>query len=213
MSIAPIYYIYNYYANTIDVFIPFGPNMDTISSENIKKILKLGYNINYITQNDIPIEKALSLLNNNEIDVDLFRVAGLEDKYENIIQSSVPIIKVDLIATSKYDIDLENINQYNIGAIYGHQSAFEYTQQYDNVFFYRTYELVINALNDEKIDLIIWFHTDLFGNDYEVFADQLGLELINYTENVFQSQYLYVYVNKSRKDLLRQIEENILMYK
>ena len=83
----------------------------------------------------VPAERALSLSNSGQVDGEVFRIAGIDKKYTNLIQISVPIFIADnYLFTKHLDFTVkgwESLKPYKVGIRRGVKFAEEGTKEMD----------------------------------------------------------------------------------
>lgn len=154
-----------------------------------------------------PIKRSLTIADNGVTDGELARVAGLHNRYSNLIQISVPISYDQAIVYSKkYAFKVEGwqslkpykIN-YNNGFIYAEQK----TKGMD-VEVVTTVEQGLQKLNAGRSDLFI----GLLGE--QCLIKKLNLPDIKSLNPPLDTQNLFHYLHKRHKDLALKLEAVLL---
>ena len=174
----------------------------------IQSLENEGYTIQFI---DSINDTALDELNRGRLDIDLSRMAGLEQHYKNIIQTNNYMFEVQGIMYMRNDFDFDNakMNEYKFGAVLGHIWATNYVYQYSNHVLYSDMELAFSSLNNGTIDIFVNLEAhdvnnlDYVTNDYDF--EEVMIESSN--------MLIYSYVHKKHRELIPIIDTAIEEYR
>ena len=184
-------------------------NTDTPVVGAIEKILQDAYtnlNITFDIKR-LPPQRALAESNSGEVDGELFRIAGIEQEFPDLIRVSSPVYTVEgYTAIKKTDIIITNkdsIKPYKIGIVRGVQWAEDLTKGM-NVSVTNDYTSAVQMLDKGRIDLILGAK-----NLMEEETQKLGLNDIKISDEAIVILELFHYLNKKHADLVPKISESI----
>lgn len=117
---------------------------------------RAGYGLRVVP---LPIERALVNANAGIEDGDLFRAAGFEKDYPNLLQVPQPLIDQDFVAlTLRADVEVRSwsdLARYSIAHITGQKIIERQLQGAANVTTVRDGELLLELLVNGRVDIIV----------------------------------------------------------
>ncbi len=151
----------------------------------------------------LPGERAINMANRGEVDGEVFRVAGIHEKYTNLLMVPVPVVETDTMAFTKgvtFAVNgWESLQPYTIGFVRGFKMAEDNTQGM-NVEPVTTVRQNFLKLNDERIDVVI--ESRLGGL---AMLKELKLTGVAPLEPPINSIQVYHYLHKKHQQLLPKI--------
>jgi len=184
-------------------------NTDTPVVGTVEKILQNAYaNLNITFDiKKLPPQRALAESNSGEVDGELFRVAGIDQEFPNLIIVSSPVFTVEgYTAIKRNDISIthkDSMKPYKVGIVRGVQWAEDLTKGM-NTSVTNDYASAVQMLDKGRIDIILGAK-----NIMEEEIQRLGLMDIKISDEAIVKLELYHYLNKKHADLVTKISESI----
>lgn len=147
----------------------------------------------------LPGERALSITNSGEADVEILRVKGIDSKYPNLMWIPVSTVSADQMAWSKKNIDVSNgwesLRPYRLGVVRGHKIAENNTQGMNRQVV-STWQQAFELVNIDRVEIgIVGRATGV------LIVRDLGLKDVRCLEPPLEITPLYPYLHKKHADL------------
>jgi len=117
---------------------------------------RAGYGLRVVP---LPIERALVNANAGVEDGDLYRAAGFEKDYPNLVQVPQPLVDQDFVAfTLRTDVEVRqwaDLARYSVAHITGQKIIERQLQGAANVTTVRDSELLLGLLTNGRVDVIV----------------------------------------------------------
>ena len=152
-----------------------------------------------------PTEQSLFNVNEGILDGEINRIAGMEQKFPNLVRVPEANMTMHFVAFSKrpYDIDgWESIRDLQIGIVRGWKILEENTADFLNVTLVPTETELFTMLIKDRIDVALY--AILTG--YEQ-IEQRGLEGITHLMPPLASRNMYLYMHKAHRDLVELLAD------
>jgi len=188
--------------NTIIVSGIKGAVNSDISIQVLKEAYKeIGYEVKYLP---LPGARALHTSNSGEVDGELFRIANVEKKYENLIPVPTPInVLQGIVFSKRNDIQIngwKSLKPYKIGIQIGIKFVERGTKGF-NVVAVESNEQVFKMLNSGRVDIAVVAYT----NGVKVLNKLKFIDIVSLSPPV-QEYKLYHYLHKRHKDLVPKLD-------
>jgi len=163
-----------------------------------------------ITIQELPGLRALLYANEGKTDGELFRAAGIENEYKNLIRIKVPINAVDIVVLTKrlsFKVtNWENLKPYHIGIQSGITFIESKISQIEGLKVHRAKNSIqlLRMLENERIDAVVAPRISAI-----ISLADLEFDTIKILEPPLQSLPLFHYLNIKHKSLAEKLE-NVL---
>lgn len=148
----------------------------------------------------LPAQRTLDAVNSGDYDGELFRVAGMENDFQNLIRVPEPLMVVNIYAWGMKDqihlYNLTELKRYRIGFIRGVKSA-DSLSKGARQFPVRRFSQLITMLKSGKIDLFL--ESDVRTRTY---LELNRIDFIAPLEPPVQSALIYHYLHKRHAALV-----------
>ncbi|WP_051333497.1 substrate-binding periplasmic protein [Aliagarivorans marinus] len=156
----------------------------------------------------MPPKRALVDANNGKSDGELFRIAGIESLYPNLVRVPVPIYTIEGVVFSKlHDFQVagwESLRPYRIWGLRGVHFSEVGTRGFNREFNNRV-EPLFKKLAAERLDVVV--ETKFSG---AIILQQLGLQQVIKTLEPSLARFeLYHYLHKDHQALLPMFEATL----
>ena len=160
-----------------------------------------------ITIQELPGLRALLYANEGATDGELFRAAGIENEYKNLIRINVPINTVDIVVLTKrlsFEVtNWESLNPYHIGIQSGITFIESKITKIEGLKVHRANNSIqlLRMLEKERIDAVVAPRISAI-----ISLVDLGFSTIKILEPPLQSLPLFHYLNIKHKSLVNALE-------
>lgn len=156
----------------------------------------------------LPGERALTNANNGTDDGDVCRIAGLDEKYPNLVRVPEAIMRYEHVVFSRTaDIKVtgpEDLRPYDVGVVKGWKIVEWNTTKARSVTLVDESKQLFEMLDDGRIDMVILERmTGLMQ------VKTLGIKGIHVLEPPFLAGDWFLYLNKKHQDLVPRITAEI----
>lgn len=151
-------------------------------------------------------KRALTLVEDGEIDSTMSRVIGITKNFKNMVQMKEPIFSRDFIAfTKKKDITIntwEDFKNYNVGFMNGWKILEINIKQYASLTQPKKISQLFKLLENDRVDVIVYAK---YAGLYQI--DHLGMKDVRIAGKPLASKNLSIIVNKKHSALVPKLDQ------
>lgn len=148
-------------------------------------------------------ERALRYANSGIADGDGPRIAGLDEKYRNLVRVEEPVIKIDFVGfttgTEFTTQDWESLKGRSVGIVSGWKIL---ERNIPHAIRFKDAEEMFNALKEQRVDVAV---IERLTGEYT--AKQVGIDTLEVLGPPLAQRDMFLYLHKKHSKLLPKLKE------